>query len=225
MSRCKSTHYDVESLELAEKDPGLRNTFWLVQSWTGDRKNHDKVVAELKEGGVPEQNVEVVYGYHHGKEQNGKEVTKGIGHLSFSFRWLPRAATILQSRRSIACFVYVESNASVQAPVKDIVESIRKAKQPVVWVGWKRQWAWGVIEGSKAIAFKRSGLVMAQEAANRGKFARGYFWLDGVLSRRLPKGRIHRTPKSFFGSRTHVSVSEGTVMRRPAFSPGARGSK
>ena len=188
----------------------MRNTLWVILSWSKGRKHSDKLKRQLVDGGIPGQSVKTCYGFKYGLKQNGVAIVKGITSLSFRYRWLRRVAALLYPRSRYAAVVYLESNARVEVEVEDVVRRISTSRTPVVWAGYKKKGKWNTIEGAKAIAFKRSGLQLAHAAMGRSKVGS---YCDGVLTRGLA-GHIDLPEHTMFSTREHWSVSEGKLLPR-----------
>lgn len=217
-SRCVSNHYDPADLILLRQRPSVSSALFVIMSMAGKHNQSDKLKQQLLDGGVDATQIDVVDGFVYGeKAQDGEQISAdGICHFSFAYKWLPRAARLL-SKQNRSCVFYLEYNAVLEGSLAECFSFLRDVESPLAWLGYRYRWKYDQTVGSKCIVFMHDGLSLVHAAVLKDG-RKGFFHLDGVVSRRLPEGSISRPSHSFFGMRQHSSVSGGggAVFKRPA---------
>ena len=235
LSRCRANHYDETVLQLPKGTIDIKRCLWVVMSDAGQKHHHRRLRAQLLAAGVSQQDICIVYGFKYGTDAAvhlGKAVSyNGITHFSSRHRWLPKVASILSHARrgKYTMVYYLESDAILEVDVLTMLEDIRvnsHKQSDLLWMGWRRLHRGGpmnrisktnlpIIEGSKCIGFRRSGLVQLHNLFTQQK---RYCHLDLLLARTTPT--LYRCKTSFFGSRAHLSIplsKGGAPKQRPAF--------
>ena len=220
-SRCKRTHFKATDLHMPEGAVTLSSSLFVIMSHNtrAARNQHEKLVRQLIQLGVPAHNISVVFGYNF-KSLRIKLRHNQITHYSARFRWFPRVAALLaQSARDhkrVTAVIYLEYNSILAVPARRLVTEANKGNRKAVikWLGYRKllrpNLTWNhhskpTVQGTKLIVFVKHGLEKAYNATLVNNIPKMQHW-DGCLCRYLPQNVFYKAAASLVDIRMHDSV-------------------